>query len=249
RRRLDVDAVHNINEQQPIDPEQKGARNRKPDSFSALPAVELLEPPDVILQRLSSRNADNKAKCDQRKQDTEEGDLTSWVRLKPSEGYRKESPNDKSQNGCRIMLANAHAPSPGRAAIYYVAARFDKCCVGNYFRVRLHPRVLISNTSPRSFLFWNRLELYITNMVCGRCVEAVRVAFEQAGLPPEQVTLGRVTIREEDPSEEALQRVDELLQQSGFERISDRKSRMIEAVKNVVIDRIHHSERLDLKTN
>src|SRR5690606_12623059 len=68
RRRLDVDAVHNINEQQPIDPEQKGARNRKPDSFSALPAVELLEPPDVILQRLSSRNADNKAKCDQRKQ-------------------------------------------------------------------------------------------------------------------------------------------------------------------------------------
>jgi YesN/AraC family two-component response regulator len=86
-------------------------------------------------------------------------------------------------------------------------------------------------------------------MVCGRCVDAVRVAFEQAGLPPEQVTLGRVTIREEDPSEEALQRVDELLQQSGFERISDRKSRMIEAVKNVVIDRIHHSERLDLKTN
>lgn len=93
------------------------------------------------------------------------------------------------------------------------------------------------------------MDLYIKNMVCGRCIEAVRAAFEQAGLPPEQVALGRVTIRDENPGEEALQRVDELLKASGFERISDRKSRLIEAVKNVVIARIHHSERLDLKTN
>lgn len=91
--------------------------------------------------------------------------------------------------------------------------------------------------------------LYIKNMVCGRCVESVRSAFEQAGLPPEEVTLGRVTTSEENPDEQALQRVDELLKQSGFERISDRKSRLIEAVKNVVISQIHHSERLDLKTN
>ncbi|HLT79561.1 MAG TPA: helix-turn-helix domain-containing protein [Cyclobacteriaceae bacterium] len=93
------------------------------------------------------------------------------------------------------------------------------------------------------------MNLYIKNMVCGRCVDAVRTAFEQAGLPPEEVALGRVTLRDEKPAAEALERVDALLKQAGFERINDRKSRLIEAVKNEVISRIHHSERLDLKTN
>lgn len=91
--------------------------------------------------------------------------------------------------------------------------------------------------------------VYIKNMVCGRCVEAVRSAFERVGIHPEQVDLGRVSIREEDAGEPALRAVDELLRQSGFERMSDRKSQLIEAVKNVVIQRIHHNERLDLRAN
>ena len=91
--------------------------------------------------------------------------------------------------------------------------------------------------------------LHIKNMVCGRCVTAVRMALEDAGLHPEQVALGEVVIGEDRLTEDVLARVDDILRQRGFERISDRKSRLIEAMKNKIINLVHHSDRLDLRLN
>lgn len=90
--------------------------------------------------------------------------------------------------------------------------------------------------------------LYIKNMVCQRCVAAVRQEFEKVGLHPTQVALGEVTL-ESELEDSTLVKLKSNLTALGFELIDDKKGRLIEAIKNLVIQRIHHTERLHLKFN
>lgn len=91
--------------------------------------------------------------------------------------------------------------------------------------------------------------LYIKNMVCNRCVMAVRQELERHGLHPEKVSLGEATIREDDLAEHQLTKLDKALVELGFERIDDRKGRIIELIKKKIIQVIHHSDKIDLKVN
>ncbi len=86
-------------------------------------------------------------------------------------------------------------------------------------------------------------------MVCNRCVMAVQQVFDKTGLVPEKVALGQVTVKEETLSEEKLKQLDTELQSLGFERIDDRKARLIEGIKNKIIQLIHHSDQVDRKYN
>ncbi len=92
-------------------------------------------------------------------------------------------------------------------------------------------------------------QFFVKNMVCNRCVTAVRLEFEKAGLHPEHVSLGEVQVSEENIDAATLQKLDDSLKQLGFERIDDRKARLIEAIKNKIIQMVHHQERLDRKHN
>lgn len=91
--------------------------------------------------------------------------------------------------------------------------------------------------------------LHIKNMVCNRCITAVEGVIKNAGFHPERVSLGEVVIPDEDLSEEALSRIDDQLRQFGFERISDRKAQLIEAMKSKIIQLIHHNDQMNLRTN
>jgi AraC family transcriptional regulator len=91
--------------------------------------------------------------------------------------------------------------------------------------------------------------LYIKNMVCNRCIMVVKQELERQGLHPLKITLGEVVLEENELSEQQQANLDAALIGLGFERIDDRKARLIEAIKNKVIQMIHHSERLDLKFN
>lgn len=91
--------------------------------------------------------------------------------------------------------------------------------------------------------------IHIKNMVCGRCIAAVRGVLEDAGLHPERVNLGEVVLSEEELPEEVLSRIDEQLVENGFERISDRKARIIEAMKSKIIEVIHHNGQVNLRVN
>jgi AraC-like DNA-binding protein len=77
---------------------------------------------------------------------------------------------------------------------------------------------------------------------------AVEQVFENNGIHPRKVVLGLVDL-EEDLSEDQIQKIDFELNQIGFERIDDRKARIIESIKNKVIKLIHHSERIEMKHN
>ena len=90
---------------------------------------------------------------------------------------------------------------------------------------------------------------YVKNMVCNRCIMVVRQQLEALGLHPDQVVLGEVSLKEETLSPAQWEAVDRSLSAVGFERIDDRKSRLIEAIKNEIIKRIHHPQGLDRKSN
>lgn len=86
-------------------------------------------------------------------------------------------------------------------------------------------------------------------MVCDRCKMVVSQELEKLGLHPEKVVLGEVDLKEDDLSADQQRQIDEALLSVGFERIDDRKARIIENIKNKIIQLIHHSERINLKVN
>jgi YesN/AraC family two-component response regulator len=84
-------------------------------------------------------------------------------------------------------------------------------------------------------------------MVCNRCIMVVQQVFESFGYSPIRISLGNVETAKPIAGEE-LGKLREALVGYGFELIDDTKSRMIEKIKNTVVQSIHHSNE-GLKTN
>lgn len=93
------------------------------------------------------------------------------------------------------------------------------------------------------------MKLYIKNMVCNRCITAVQQEFDKAGLHTEKISLGEIEIKENEIPDQVLSQLDSNLQHLGFERIDDRKARLIEGIKSKIIQLIHHSNEIDRKYN
>jgi AraC-like DNA-binding protein len=85
------------------------------------------------------------------------------------------------------------------------------------------------------------MKLYIKNMVCQRCKMAVRQELQKLGLQPLSVELGEVEL-EEAPDAAKTEEIEEALNAIGFELIDDKKSRVIEKIKSLVIELIHQSD-------
>lgn len=77
-------------------------------------------------------------------------------------------------------------------------------------------------------------------MVCSRCKMLVRTGIEQLGMQLLSVELGEIELTEE-PTQKQLIELDKYLIPLGFERIDDRKSRIIEKIKNIVVELVHYS--------
>ena len=92
------------------------------------------------------------------------------------------------------------------------------------------------------------MKLAIKNMVCNRCILVVRQELEKLGLTPLNVQLGEVDLNEE-LAEEQINVLRSRLAAQGFQLLDDRKSKIIEKVKNVIIKTIHGTAYVDLKTN
>lgn len=84
-------------------------------------------------------------------------------------------------------------------------------------------------------------------MVCNRCIMAVQNELDKLGLPVKNIGLGEVTLKKEPDPEERI-KLKNALGPLGFEVIDDKKSRIIEKIKNVIIDLVHYQDN-DIKTN
>lgn len=91
------------------------------------------------------------------------------------------------------------------------------------------------------------MKLHIKNMVCDRCKMVVKAELEKLGYKPVSVELGEVVLEKEFSAEEKT-KIGENLQAVGFELIDDKKSRLIEKIKNRIIDLVHR-QNSTLKIN
>lgn len=89
--------------------------------------------------------------------------------------------------------------------------------------------------------------LHIKNMVCNRCIMVVKSQLEQIGLHPVSVELGIVVLSDEI-TEEVYHAVKVSLEPFGFELIDDKKSQIIEQIKDAIIDLVHHNDN-NLRVN
>lgn len=86
------------------------------------------------------------------------------------------------------------------------------------------------------------MHLYIKNMVCHRCRMVVTSELEKLNLHPVAVSLGEAIIEEKELNTEQLNRLSGALKGVGFELIDDKRSHLIEQVKTLIIDTIHHKD-------
>jgi len=83
--------------------------------------------------------------------------------------------------------------------------------------------------------------LYIKNMVCDRCIMVVQSELKKLDIQTENVTLGTVALKQE-LSDDQIKILNENLLARGFEVIDDKKSQIIEGIKNVIIELVHYQD-------
>lgn len=87
-------------------------------------------------------------------------------------------------------------------------------------------------------------KLVIRNMVCDRCRAAVRRVFDELGTPVHRVELGEVELgRELDPGER--DRLARALGEQGFELVEDREAAIVNRIKTVIVEIVHHQGDAD----
>jgi AraC-like DNA-binding protein len=89
------------------------------------------------------------------------------------------------------------------------------------------------------------MKLYIKYMVSQRCKMMVKDELKKLGLRYVVVDLGLVEILE-DITNQQREVLKTNLQKSGLELLDDKKSILIEKIKNVITEMIHHSDDLPI---
>ena len=83
--------------------------------------------------------------------------------------------------------------------------------------------------------------LHIKNMVCRRCIKAVEEEFIKLGLVINLIELGKVEIQNQITDSDLIN-IKEVLSKNGFELIDDKNSRIINQIKTIIIELIHHQK-------
>ncbi|MGE0637926.1 MAG: helix-turn-helix domain-containing protein [Bacteroidia bacterium] len=84
-------------------------------------------------------------------------------------------------------------------------------------------------------------------MVSARCKVAVKEVLKNMGLHFVLIDLGEVDVMEKLSDEQRVE-LKALLLAAGFELMDDKRAVLIEKIKNVIVEMVHHSDEL-IKTN
>jgi len=85
------------------------------------------------------------------------------------------------------------------------------------------------------------MHLYIKNMVCNRCITAVRQELDSLNFKTISVNLGVAELVKE-PTSIQLNVLNERLIKLGFELLDDQKHKLIENIKNLLIQKIQNNQ-------
>lgn len=92
------------------------------------------------------------------------------------------------------------------------------------------------------------MTLFVKNMVCNRCVMVVRQILEELNIRPLSVILGEVEL-EKELDKAQFQSLKERLIAVGFELLDDKKHKLVERAKTLLIERIHYVDEVNMKVN
>ncbi len=92
----------------------------------------------------------------------------------------------------------------------------------------------------------SKATLHIKNMVCPRCITAVEDTLTNLKIKFESVKLGEAEVFNDNIDYNLL---DIRLKAIGFELINNDDSKIIETIKTIIINIIHHSDRETLNKN
>ncbi len=92
------------------------------------------------------------------------------------------------------------------------------------------------------------MKLAVKNMVCDRCILVVKQQLQAMDFDIKAIGLGWVEI-EPEPNAEQLIAIASNFKVVGFELIDDYKSRLIEQIKNSIVETVQHSNMSELNIN
>lgn len=78
-------------------------------------------------------------------------------------------------------------------------------------------------------------------MVCSRCIKVVKEEIERLGFTVQSIELGEVVMKGETRSGD-LEEIAGVLAENGFELIKDKRSELINRIKTLIIECIHHDK-------
>lgn len=81
-------------------------------------------------------------------------------------------------------------------------------------------------------------KLYIKNMVCQRCVKVVKDELQKLSYEVSDITLGEANIKSDRKPD--LNVIKKVLVENGFDLVDDKNSKIIEKIKVLTINKIHH---------
>lgn len=84
--------------------------------------------------------------------------------------------------------------------------------------------------------------LLIKNMVCPRCVEAVKDSLMDLKIGFSGIELGKVSLTQELP-DDLKSKLASDLESKGFELLESKNSALISQIKSLIIEQIHHSDQ------
>lgn len=84
-------------------------------------------------------------------------------------------------------------------------------------------------------------KIHIKNMVCNRCIKVVANELETLGLTAKNITLGEVVLDRPLSSAEKST-LQAALEKNGFELLDDKKAKIIEQVKTLLIVLVHYNK-------
>jgi AraC-like DNA-binding protein len=79
--------------------------------------------------------------------------------------------------------------------------------------------------------------IYIQNMVCDRCISAVKKIAEDMSLTVMSINLGSMVL-DARLSEVQMHKLEMVLEEQGFKLLKDRKHELVEAIKNHIVEYI-----------
>ena len=88
----------------------------------------------------------------------------------------------------------------------------------------------------------------IKNMVCRHCMESVLGVFKEMDLEVSAIRLGEVEVSANE-KELDFGRLKRLLERNGFELIENRELQIVEKIKTLIVEMIHHNDKLPTVKN